>query len=89
MKRPPHNLEDIDYIEGNNVFHYTCNAPKEYTLKRLGILTAGEKYGAHTKEILIIPIRLYKQFGFQITNNKIQLRIVSEQLLAKISHRFD
>lgn len=84
----PHSLEDIDYIEGDRVFHYTCNAPKQKTLDRLSIESIGKKYGRKDREVLVIPVRLYKQFGLKITNNKEDLRLTSEVLLRKISERF-
>ncbi len=82
-------IEDIDYIGGNMVFHYTCNSPKEKTLKRLGIEAIGEKYGRKNREVLVIPIKWYKEFGLEITDNKENLRLTSEILLRKISERFD
>ena len=85
----PHSLEDIDYINGNKVFHYTCNSPKEKTLERLGIEAIGKKYSRKNREVLVIPIKLYKQFGLEITDNKESLRLTSEILLRKISERFD
>lgn len=85
----PHSLEDIDYIEGDMVFHYTCNPPKEKTLERLGIEAIGKKYGRKNKEVLAIPTKLYKQFGLEITDNKENLRLNSEILLRRISERFD
>ena len=89
MTRAPHSLEKIDYIEGNRVFHYTCNAPKQKTLEKLGIEAVGDEYGANKKEVLIIPVKLYERFGLKINDDKGNLRITSEILLRKISERFD
>ena len=44
-----HSLEDIDYIEGDRVFHYTCNPPKEKTNGRKFIFLV--KYQSTPKNI--------------------------------------
>jgi hypothetical protein len=64
----PHSLENMDRIfedDKTQIWHYTCNSPKENVLKKYKITPIGFRYEcADNREVLLIPLKLYEsQFG--------------------------
>ena len=41
------------------VIHYTCNSPGNETLKRVGILPIGSRFGVEPREVLLIPQNMF------------------------------
>ncbi len=79
--RDPHIFEGT-IITGDYVFHYTCNAPSEEVLEKYNIILKGHELGMEKREILLIPHKVYEQFGYVVRPEDIT--ITSENLLRKL-----
>lgn len=53
-------------VDGKEVVrHYTCNAPDEEILKRKGIKTKGKEYNILDREVVDMPMKLFKKLGIK------------------------
>ena len=83
----PHSLEFLPYLSRRNnvLMHYTCNAPSEAVLTKNGILAVGDQFGcANPREVLIIPLKLYKNKGFLEVDDRTALAINLENLMPSL-----
>ena len=72
------------------VVHYTCNAPSQEVLDQQRILACGAVYSTpertlDAREVLQIPVRLYKQFGLSVDEDQVGLILNSEALLKRLA----
>jgi hypothetical protein len=78
----PHSLEHTTIID-DYVFHYTCNPPSKSILDKYKIQQIGGDYGCRDpREVLMIPINVYKKFNIPVS--PADIKITSEQLLRKM-----
>ena len=86
MERKPHSLEfETTMLSSNRVWHYTCNPPSDEICKRTGIEGIGNHYGCENNNgVLLIPKRLYEKTGQIPSNDKVVLRIQTENLLRRL-----
>jgi len=83
----PHVLENFPvYIDSMNSFiHYTCNSPNAEVLKKYGIKLRGNEFGCKdSREVLEIPLNVYKNAGFVNSSNKDVLNINLEKLIRNL-----
>lgn len=83
----PHSLECFPVIVESvgAVIHYTCNSPKQLVLERYGIISRGKSFGCgDNREVLQIPVLLYKKKGILLERDKSTLQINSERLLSTL-----
>lgn len=66
---------------GNNVIHYTCNAPDDETLEKNGIKKVGGRHGVEPNEVLLIPKKLFDNEGRPVDTAQ------AENLLAKMGKK--
>lgn len=64
------------------VIHYTCNAPNEEILIKMGISSIGENFGVDGKEVLLIPDKLFEEMGVKNMGT-----VEAENLLRNLSRK--
>ncbi len=89
MAQKPHSLEHTVLDEKLKlVFHYTCNPPEIDILNKLNIGTFGGLYGCEDpREVLAIPLDVYKQYNKQICKDSDVLSLQTEYLLKEIDRK--
>jgi len=83
----PHSLEYFPVLikSKRTIIHYTCNSPKEEILIKNGIKPIGKEFGCiSNREVLEIPLNIYKSHGFEITSNKDILQINLENMMRNL-----
>jgi len=81
----PHSLEYTKAL-ASGVFHYTCNSPSEFILKKLKIKCLGNDLGCtKDNEVLLIPYKVFLKEGIMVSEDQELLKIASENLLRRVS----
>ena len=83
----PHSLDffPVFISNGNYILHYTCNAPEQNVLDKYEIISVGKEYGCKDpREVLKIPLNVYKKKGFENILNKDVLKLNLEKLIRKL-----
>lgn len=81
----PHSLDHFPVIKGNEIIHYSCNAPAQRILDQYGIRAIGDEYGcADSREVLGILIALCKDKGYQVTQDTNVLIMNLENMLKNL-----
>jgi hypothetical protein len=81
MERELYSLEFTGILT-EDIWHYTCNSSSFEILEKYRIKSIGEKYHCDTREILLIPKKLYEERGIPI--READITIQSETLLTKL-----
>lgn len=82
----PHSLEYMPIVIGENVMHYTCNAPSQKILDKNDIGSLGDKFGcASPREVLRIPKKLYLKNGLTEFGDRNILQLNSENLMKRLN----
>jgi len=83
----PHSIErTLPLVLQEGVVHYTCNAPTQERLDKYGIQSLGHKFGcASPREVVVIPLPVYREFGLQLTEDKSGIVLLSETLMRELS----
>ena len=80
----PHSLEYLPVFvhSSNSILHYTCNSPDKKVLDKYGIKAKGGDFGCKDiREILDIPFKVYKKFGFFNVQDKNVLNMNLEKIM--------
>lgn len=81
----PGSFENFPWVFSDEIFHYTCNPPKERVLRKYGIIPVGDTMGcSDSREVLEIPVEFLTKRKINVNKDKPCLILDLEKLMREL-----